>query len=148
MIRSAAVYAFVLAVPSAAAAQPPGSAEVAPNSPGPLTAEAAIDAQRGRLQTATGTAPCPRATSADEILVCGRRGVDPNRVPVPDDRVPGERVALLRGEPPSPGGALAATAQSPCSAVGRAQHCAGGLPVVGVLTTLFKIGKHLLGGDD
>jgi hypothetical protein len=141
----------LLAVAAAAAAPAPAAAQPASNPSGAapsVTAEEAIDVQHRRLQAATGTAPCERDSPADEILVCGRRGPDPNRVPFPEERLPGERVALLPGEPPSALAALRSTAGSPCSTVGPSQHCSAGLPVVGVLTTLFKIGKHLLGGDD
>jgi len=138
------------AAPAPAAAQPavnPSAANPSAAAPS-LTAEEAIDVQHRRLQTATGTAPCKRDSPADEILVCGRRGPNPNRVPFPEERLPGERVALLPGEPPSAMAALRATAASSCSTVGPNQHCAGGLPVVGMLTTLAKIGLHLLGRDD
>ena len=112
----------------------------------PLTAEAAIETQRRGLQEATGTAPCDRDVTGDEIVVCGRVGPDPNRVEVP--RLPGDRIALLPGEPPSGRAALDATAQSPCSTVGPVQRCSGGLNVFHVAGVLAKIGKHLLDKDD
>jgi hypothetical protein len=139
MRRSGAFFAFAAAAMPAAAQ--PGAA------PAP-SAEQAIETQHRRLQAATGTAPCPTDAAPDEILVCGRRGGDPDRLPFPDERVPGGRVALLPGEPPSGTAALRATAGSPCTTVGPNQHCGGGLPVVGILTTLAKIGKHLLDGGD
>ena len=65
----------------------------------PLTAEQAAEIQRDGVREAIGTAPCPRGASAD-IVVCGRRGADPNRVPFPDQRAPGEPENLLPGELP------------------------------------------------
>ena len=55
---------------------------------------------------------------------------------------------LLPGEPPSGGAALAATAPSPCSTVGRNQRCGGGLPVFQTIMLLAKIGKHLIDPED
>jgi hypothetical protein len=107
-----------------------------------LTAEGAVEHQRRQLQAATGTAPCDREAEGGEIVVCGRIGPDPNRVEVP--RFPGDRVALLPGEPPSGRAALDATAQSPCTTVGPHQRCSGGLDVFRVVGVLVKIGKHLL----
>ena len=116
---------------------------------GTITAEEAIETQHRQLQEATGTAPCrPPGESDEDIVVCGRRGPDPNRVPFPDQRMPGDRVRLLPGEPPSGMAALDGTAQSPCSTVGANQRCSGGLNVIQVVGVLAKVGKHLLGRDD
>ncbi|MEO7178549.1 MAG: hypothetical protein ABIW83_06880 [Allosphingosinicella sp.] len=68
--------------------------------PQPLTADQAIDIQKRNVQEAVGTAPCRRGGSVGDIVVCGRRGPDPNRVPFPDQREPGEREHLLPGELP------------------------------------------------
>ena len=85
-LRSAAVLLVAAAAPAAAAP--------------PLTAERAIEAQQDGVRQAVGSAPCPRDSGADDIVVCGRRGPDPNRVPFPDQRAPGERDILLPGELP------------------------------------------------
>jgi hypothetical protein len=65
-----------------------------------LTAERAIEIQKGQVQEAVGTAPCRRDGESGDIVVCGRRGPDPNRPPLPFERVPGERENLLPGELP------------------------------------------------
>ena len=46
---------------------------------------------------------CPRD---EEIVVCGRKGPDPNRPPIPYERKPGDHVRLLPGEAPRPGGQM------------------------------------------
>jgi hypothetical protein len=66
----------------------------------PLTAEQAVDAQQTGIREAVGTAPCPRGGTAGDIVVCGRRGADPNRLPLPVERSPGEPEHLLPGELP------------------------------------------------
>ena len=52
------------------------------------------------MRQTVGTAPCARNAAADDIVVCGRRGPDPNRLPLPVEPVPGEREHLLPGELP------------------------------------------------
>jgi hypothetical protein len=74
-------------------------AGAAPATAAPLTAEQAAERQRDGLRQAVGTAPCARGGAGD-IVVCGRRGPDPNRVPFPDQRAPGEPENLLPGELP------------------------------------------------
>jgi hypothetical protein len=64
------------------------------------TAEQAIELQRDGVREAVGTAPCPRDAADDDIVVCGRRGADPNRLPLPVEPVPGEREHLLPGQLP------------------------------------------------
>lgn len=65
----------------------------------PVTAERAIEAQKDMVRETVGTLPC-RGDTAGDIVVCGRRGRDPNRVPFPDRRLPGEPENLLPGELP------------------------------------------------
>src|SRR3954467_694860 len=67
---------------------------------GPLTAEQAIETRRQGAREAVGPAPCPRDRDSGDIIVCGRRGPDPNRLPLPDERLPGDREHLLPGELP------------------------------------------------
>jgi hypothetical protein len=64
------------------------------------TAEQAIEKQKHSVREAVGTLPCPREGEGGDIIVCGRRGPDPNRVPFPDQRAPGEPENLLPGELP------------------------------------------------
>ncbi|HEX8262197.1 MAG TPA: hypothetical protein VF547_04925, partial [Allosphingosinicella sp.] len=66
----------------------------------PLTAEQAVEAQQDQVRQAVGTAPCARDSGAGDIVVCGRRGPDPNRLPLPVEPAPGERVRMLPGELP------------------------------------------------
>ncbi len=65
-----------------------------------LTADQAVERQRDGVRRAVGTAPCASAAAAGDIVVCGRRGPDPNRLPFPDQRAPGEPENLLPGELP------------------------------------------------
>jgi hypothetical protein len=65
-----------------------------------VTAERAIDLQKDQLREAIGTAPCRRDGAGGDIVVCARRGPDPDRLPLPARRVPGEPEHLLPGELP------------------------------------------------
>jgi hypothetical protein len=65
-----------------------------------LTAERALELQRDGVRDTVGTAPCRRNGDSGDIVVCGRRGPDPNRLPLPIERVPGEPEHLLPGELP------------------------------------------------
>ncbi|HEX8241807.1 MAG TPA: hypothetical protein VF574_18885 [Allosphingosinicella sp.] len=65
-----------------------------------LTAEQAVEIQKDGVREAVGTAPCRSDRDGGDIVVCGRRGPDPNRLPLPVERVPGEREHLLPGELP------------------------------------------------
>jgi hypothetical protein len=85
---------LILAVAAAALASGTAAAQA------PLTAERAVEAQKDGLREAVGTAPCRRDGGAGDIVVCGRRGPDPNRLPLPVERAPGEPENLLPGELP------------------------------------------------
>jgi hypothetical protein len=74
------------------------SSAVAPEAS--VTAEQAIEKQKDGVRGAVGTLPCRRDGAGGDIVVCGRRGPDPNRVPFPDQRAPGEPENLLPGELP------------------------------------------------
>ena len=65
-----------------------------------LTAERAIEVQKDSVREAVGTAPCRRDGGGGDIIVCGRRGPDPNRPPLPFERLEGDREHLLPGELP------------------------------------------------
>jgi hypothetical protein len=127
-----ALAALLLGLPAPAAAQTA------------LTADAAIARQREQL-VEDARIGCRRTGGAEEIVVCGRGGVE--REWIPAEAVEGERPRFLPGEPPSGTNALAATAER-CSTVGLNQRCSGGLDVFRVGSVLFKLGKHLLNKDD
>ncbi|MEA3061553.1 MAG: hypothetical protein QOJ94_1334 [Sphingomonadales bacterium] len=97
---------------------------------------------------------CPKSASAEDIVVCGRReGPDPNRVPFPEAREPGERVHLIPGEPPSAMAALNAASGDPCAMVGPNHPCGGSMTIMSLggtslLGGFLKVVRHLTGGDD
>ncbi|MEO7178548.1 MAG: hypothetical protein ABIW83_06875 [Allosphingosinicella sp.] len=103
----------------AAAALASAAAPAAP----PGSADEALARQRSSLRAGLGLG-CDR--DAGEIVVCGRQGPDPNRLPLPVQPEAGARNA---GEPADPGDALALSNQK-CTTVGRDQHCSGGLPIL------------------
>ncbi|HYG46718.1 MAG TPA: hypothetical protein VD846_02150 [Allosphingosinicella sp.] len=96
----------------------------APAAP-PATAEEALARQQASLRSSLSLG-CDR--DAGEIVVCGRQGPDPNRLPLPVEPEPGARVA---GEPSDPKASLALTNQK-CTTVGPNQQCSGGLPILGI----------------
>jgi hypothetical protein len=129
----AALAGLLLAAPAPASAQPA------------LTADAAIAHQRDQL-VQKARIGCRRSSDdAEEILVCGREGADPNRIEV--EAAPGGRTRLLPGEPAGSVAAMAA-GDDPCTTVGPNQRCSGGIDMFRVGSVLFKIGKHLLNKDD
>jgi hypothetical protein len=134
MAKSSIAAAFLIALAAA-----PAFAE-------PLTAEEAIARQKEQLRDALGL-DCDRSGQGEDIVVCGRSGPDPNRVPFPDQRLPGERVRLGPSEAPSGLAGLEA-GQSPCSTVGPNQRCSGGLDVFRVVGVLAKIAKHLIDPEE
>ncbi|MEA3038632.1 MAG: hypothetical protein QOE79_1145 [Sphingomonadales bacterium] len=85
---------------------------------------------------------CPKGAGSEDIVVCGRReGRDPNRVPLPDEREPGERVALVAGEAPSATEGLARTDRGPCETAGPNHSCGGGISFLSILFGMIKIAK-------
>ena len=88
---------FAIALLSASAAAP--AFALAPETS--LSAERAIEVQKDSVREAVGTLPCRRDGAGADIVVCGRRGPDRNRVPFPGQRLPGEPENLLPGELPS-----------------------------------------------
>jgi hypothetical protein len=111
----------------------------------PATADEALARQQSSLRAGLGL-DCTR--DAGEIVVCGRQGPDPNRLPLPVPREPGARVA---GEPPDPSDALALSNQK-CTTVGRDQQCSGGLPILPIaiwlVQTAVKTVKHVTREDE
>ena len=115
-----------------AAAAPPGP---------PATAEEALARQQAGLQRSLGL-DCDRG--GGDIVVCGRQGPDPNRLPLPVEPEPGARTA---GEPPDPSEALALSAQK-CTTVGPNQQCSGGLPILPIAIWLVQTAVKAAQGDD
>jgi hypothetical protein len=107
-----AIAAAALAWASAPAAQP-------------LSAEEALARQQSSLRSGLGL-DCDRDSA--EIVVCGRQGPDPNRLPLPVPSEPGARIA---GETALPTEAMALNDQK-CTTVGRNPRCSGGLPILGI----------------
>jgi hypothetical protein len=120
MARLALLLIAVLAAPAAAAE--------------PLTAEGAMAGYRKMIEPVEEVA-CPKARDPDEIIVCGRPGAkDPNRLPIPIQRMPGE---IVHGEGVSP--VAVASTRERCTTVGPNQNCGGGLPILGIAMTLVKV---------
>ena len=127
-MAGAVLLALAHAGPALAAAEP-GSPE---QSAEPVTAEQAMENYRKRFESVD-EIDCPKPTDPDEILVCGRSGKpDPNRLPLPVERVPGEHIA---GDPV--GGA----------AFSCLRNCYQGLDVIKIVTTGIKIVDHILHPD-
>jgi hypothetical protein len=113
----------------------------ASSAPPALTAEQAIAAQKEGLRTVI----LPRCRpDVEEIVVCGRRA-DRERVPFPDQRLPGSRTHLLPGEPPSAVTAMN-SADPPCNSAG-APRCGFSISFITAGIILFKVGKHLADPD-
>jgi hypothetical protein len=113
-----AIAAAALASASAPAAQP-------------LSAEEALARQQSSLRSGLGL-DCDRDSA--EIVVCGRQGPDPNRLPLP---VPPEPGARRSGEPVDPRETLALSDQK-CTTVGRNPRCSGGLPILGIALMIVQ----------
>ena len=106
---------------AAAAALVSAPAAAAP----PASAEEALARQQASLRSSLSLG-CDR--DSGEIVVCGRPGPDPHRLPLPVEPEPGARIA---GEPADPKASLALTNQK-CTTVGPNQQCSGGLPILGI----------------
>jgi hypothetical protein len=118
-----------------AAAPPPG------DTPGDrLTAEQAMDNYHHRFELA-GQGRCSVVAVADELVVCGRGPLHPDRVPLPDQREPGE---IVRHAGETSGGVAA------LSADGCTRLCDQGVSVnvFKVAAAVPKIIRHILHGDD
>jgi hypothetical protein len=105
-----------------------------------LTAEQAIEIQRDTVRETLGTASCSRGRENGDIVVCGRRGPDPSRLPLPVERLEGDREHLLPGELPR--------AQSSYDTCVIACPRGSGINVVRAVGTTVKIFRHILGKDD
>ncbi|MFL6845739.1 MAG: hypothetical protein ACJ8ER_12755 [Allosphingosinicella sp.] len=98
----------------------------------PPSADEALARQQAGLHSTLGL-DCERRRAEGEIIVCGRAGPDPNRLPLyqPDE---GRHET---GEPPEALDALALSKQR-CTTVGPNQQCSGGLPVIAIAVWLAK----------
>jgi hypothetical protein len=106
------------------------------NAAEPLTAENAL----GKYRLTVQPLECPKR-DADEIVVCGRGArPDPNRLPLPVERLPGE---IVPGEATASAGEL-----ERCSNVGPVQQCGGGLPVIAMAMFAVKVAIKLIEKDD
>ena len=121
--------ALLLLLGSAASAGPVATAEEAlARQQSPVRAGLGLEGERG----------------AGEIVVCGRSGPDPNRLPLPAPPEPGARNA---GEPRDATDALALSKQS-CTTVGPNQQCSGGLPILPIAIWAVQTAIELAKGDD
>jgi hypothetical protein len=111
-------------------AAPAGAAE-------PVTAESALNNYRLSVKPLE----CPKRAD-DEIVVCGRASdrPDPNRLPLPVERPPGE---IVPGEARASAGEL-----EKCTNVGPVQQCGGGLPVMAIAMFAVKTAIKLIDKDD
>lgn len=105
-----------------------------------LTAERALEIQQDGVREAVGTAPCRRDRETGDIVVCGRRGPDPDRLPFPVERLPGDREHLLFGELPR--------AQPSYDTCVIGCRRGAGIDVFKAVDTSIKIVRHVLGKDD
>lgn len=128
-LRVAAILGFMAAAAAPVRAVPPDP---------PLTAEQAVAAQREGLRTVVADS-C--RGDHEEIVVCGRSGRDPNRLPIRQERLAGDRVGLLPGEAPTGADALKATRE------GCRSRCGFSVDFIRVGIVLFKIGRHLADPD-
>ncbi len=116
-----------LAMAAAALAMASAQAPAAP----PLSAVEALARQQSALRSGLGL-DCDRDSA--EIVVCGRQGPDPNRLPLPVEPEPGARRS---GEPVDPSETLALSAET-CTAVGRNPRCNGGLPILAIAAMIVQ----------
>jgi hypothetical protein len=115
----------------------------APVATPPTTADQALARQQAGLRATIGL-DCDRFRDSGDIVVCGRQGPDPNRLPLPVPPEPGARTA---GEPPAPAEALALGAEK-CTTVGPNQQCSGGLPIIPIAIWLVQTAVKVARDDD
>lgn len=135
MARAFLLLIGIAAAPAAAADLPAAST---------VTADAAMARYRERFEPVAAI-DCPKPADPDEIIVCGRTGgPDPNRLPLPVEPMPGDRVG---GEP-----VTAVAAMGPlheCTTVGPSRSgCTGALPVIPMIMTAVKVAVKLIRHDD
>ena len=106
----------------------------------PVTAEDAIARYRPSFPPVT-QVDCPRGPAGPDIVICGRTGPDPNRLPLPVPPLPGARSA---GEGVDQRSAED-LAEDRCNNVGNAGACGGFVPILPfalwVIKTAVKAAK-------
>jgi hypothetical protein len=87
---------------------------------------------------------CPKSQTPDEIVVCGRPfdAPDPNRLPLPVQPLPGDRVS---GEAMT--SVEAGNIKEKCSAVGPNNGCGGLVPIGAIIGVAVKIVGALVDGE-
>jgi len=105
------------------------------------TAEEALARQQAGLQRSL---DCDRG-GGEDIIVCGRAGPDPNRLPLPVQPEPGDRRS---GEPPDPSEVLALHKEKTCTTTGPNQRCSGGLPILPIALWLVQTAVKAAKSDD
>ena len=105
--------------------------------------EELVEAQRSRLRE-TVRIDCPPSSDEEEIVVCGSRGEDRHRLPLPvgpDPHLPANRAG---GEQR----AALAIDTSRCSTVGPNQQCTQGLDLLGIAFTAARaVAQALINRD-
>ena len=124
---------------AAAAAMIAAPLEAAPTA----TAEEALARQQSGLQRSLGL-DCDRG-GGEDIVVCGRQGPDPNRLPLPIPPEPGDRRS---GEPPDPAEVLALHKEKTCTTTGPNQRCSGGLPILPIALWLVQTAVEAAKAED
>lgn len=109
----------------------------------PATAEEALARQQSGLQRSLGL-DCDRG-GGEDIVVCGRQGPDPNRLPLP---LPSEPGARREGEPPDPAEVLALHKPKSCTTTGPNQQCSGGLPILPIALWLIQAAVKAAEAED
>ncbi len=142
MSRDVAVTALLMATVFALAAAGPAYAQSMADAGIDAGAQTEADMAQDYIRQAkrniglTMREDCGKADADGAIIVCGRRGEDPNRLPLPDERedLAGKRV---RGDIPR------ATANAPrtygCSVVGQTNQCTRGLDMMSLAGTAIKL---------
>ena len=108
-----------------------------------VSGDEALARQQESLRSALAL-DCDRFRDSGDIVVCGRQGPDPNRLPLPVRPEPGARQA---GEAAAPSEALALSAEK-CTTVGPNQQCGGGLPLIPIAIWLVQTAIEVAEGKD
>ena len=108
-----------------------------------LTAEQAMENYRDAFEPVA-TLDCPESEDPDEIVVCGRPfgAPDPNRLPLPVQPLPGDRVS---GEAMT--SVEAGNIKEECSAVGPHNGCGGLVPIGAIIGVAVKVVGALVDGE-
>lgn len=121
MIKSrTAPWLLVVLVPLPAAAQT-------------VPAEELVEAQRSQLRQGI-RSHCPPTSGEEEIVVCGQRDQDRDRLPLP----PGPDPSLPANRAGGEQRAALAIDTSRCTTVGPNQQCNQGLDVIGIAFTVAR----------